>query len=356
MIGPPALLFGVPIADSTMTETVDLVDRFIGIGRRDGRTFQIATPNVDFLVQAGEQPDVHRILRNSDLNIADGAPIVWASRALGTPVRERVAGSDLVPRLVERSEMTGAKVHVFGSTPDVADRALAMMSERHPAARFTFDPGPVIADPADVDDEVLSSIVAVDADVLCVALGNPKQERFIAAHRERLGVPVLIGVGGSLDMLTGERRRAPGWMQRAGLEWLFRAAQEPGRLGPRYAADVRVFGPRLARELRAARARRDDGGVQLESDPDVVRIVLGPSDDPARADYDRAVGHLDGGATVRVAVTDDAALSDIAASALIGLLQRARWHGQAVDWPDTGERFTRACAALGIRPDEIAGS
>lgn len=350
---PPALLFGVPIADVTMDETVDLIDRFIAIGRRDRRTFQVATPNVDFLVKAQEQPAVHRILRRGDLCIADGAPIVWASRMLGVPVRERVAGSDLVPRLVERSEVTGAKVHVFGSSPDVAERALAMMSDLHPTARFTFDPGPAIVDPDDVNAEVLDGICDIDPDILCVALGNPKQERFIARHRDRLGVPVMIGVGGSLDMLTGERRRAPEWMQRAGLEWVFRAAQEPGRLGPRYAHDLRVFGPRLARELRAARPRRSHGGLAIESDRTSVTIRLGPAGDPTTDSFVEAADRLDDGASIAVTVETDGPLSDVAASCLIGLLQRARWHGCDVDWPAVGPRFTRACEGLGIRPSEL---
>lgn len=349
---PPALLFGIPIADVTMHETVDLVDEFVRIGRRDGRTFQIATPNVDFLVQTQDRPDVHRILRRSDLCIADGAPIVWASRMLGTPVRERVAGSDLVPRLVERSAVTGSKVHVFGSSPDVAERATAMMADRHPDARFTFDPGPMIPDPTDVPDAVLVSIAAADPDILCVALGNPKQERFIAHHRERLGVPVMIGVGGSLDMLTGERRRAPGWVQRVGLEWVWRAAQEPRRLGPRYAHDLRVFGPRLARELRAARSRRFAGGIEIDAGRDAVSIRIGPFPDPPAEAYAAAASSIDQGASVQADVTADSSLSDLAATYLIGLLQRARWHGRHVDWPPCGDRFTASCERLGIRPDE----
>jgi N-acetylglucosaminyldiphosphoundecaprenol N-acetyl-beta-D-mannosaminyltransferase len=350
---PPALLFGIPIADITMDETVDLVDEFVRIGRRDGRTFQIATPNVDFLVQADDRPDVHRILGRCDLCIADGAPIVWASRMLGMPVRERVAGSDLVPRLVERSATTGSKVHVFGSSPEVAERASAMMSERHPTARFTFEPGPMIPDPTDVPEDVLDAITAVDPDILCVALGNPKQERFIAHHRERLGVPVMIGVGGSLDMLTGERRRAPDWMQRSGLEWVFRAAQEPRRLGPRYAHDLRVFGPRLAGELRAARGRRGVGGVEITSGPDGVSIRLGACSDPTAAAFAAAARSIDDGGGIRVDVTSDEPVSDMAASYLVGLLQRARWRGLALEWPTCGDRFTSACETLGIRPGEL---
>src|SRR6185312_8367020 len=128
----------------------------------------------------------------------------------------------------------------------------------------SFEPGPQIPDPTTVDDGVIEAISATGADVLCVALGNPKQERFIATYRERLGIPGMIGVGGSLDMFVGERRRAPAWMQKTGTEWIARLVQEPGRLGSRYAHDLRIFGPRLAREWPMVRTRPDQPGLQVD--------------------------------------------------------------------------------------------
>ena len=127
---------------------------------------------------------------------------------------------------------------------------------------MTADSGGVIADPSNPPAEALDAIAAVDADVLCVALGNPKQERFIAASRGRLRTPVMIGIGGSLDLLVGVRRRAPQVVQRLALEWVYRAIQEPARLGPRYAKDIVVLGPTMARHILTARrsTRRADGG------------------------------------------------------------------------------------------------
>ena len=154
-------------------------------------------------------------------------PVVWGASLLGMPIQERVAGADLVPRLVEVSQSTGWRIHVFGSSSSVADRATALFAAPYPNAAVSIDPGPRIPDPSSVDDRVLDDIAAVDADILCVAFGNPKQERFIEAHRDRLRVPVMIGVGGSLDMLVGERKRAPRWMQRTGTEWIARMVQEP---------------------------------------------------------------------------------------------------------------------------------
>src|SRR5262249_34916530 len=149
-----------------------------------------------------------------------------------------------------------------------------------------------IPDPSSVEEHVLDGIAAADADILCVALGNPKQERFIEAHRERLRVPVMIGVGGALDMLVGGRKRAPGGMQRTGTEWIARLVQEPRRLGRRYAHDLAVFGPRLVREWFDVRARRGDGGVDLRvTEGGVLARVCGVAV-PAPALWDEAVTAL----------------------------------------------------------------
>lgn len=247
---PPALLFGIPIDDVTMTETLDRIGELIVTGRATGRTHQVATVNVDFLVNSLANPELADILRRSDLNLADGMPVVWGARKSGSPLRERVTGADLVPALAARAAETGWHVHLFGSAAGVAEEAATRLTRANPQARITADSGPMIPDVTATPEDVLQLLADVDADVLCVALGNPKQERFIRANRDRLRTPVLIGVGGTLDMIVGDKKRAPQWMQRAGLEWSFRAMQEPQRLGKRYAHDARVFLPRLRSYLR----------------------------------------------------------------------------------------------------------
>src|SRR6476660_4214015 len=134
MIRPPALLFGVPIADLSMNETLTLIGELIDDGRALGRSHQIATANVDFLVNALDVPELRAILQNADVCLADGMPVVWGAALVGTPIQERVAGSDLVPRLVETSQATGWRVHVFGSSPSVADRAMELFADRYPKA------------------------------------------------------------------------------------------------------------------------------------------------------------------------------------------------------------------------------
>lgn len=254
VVTPPSVeLFGVRFAQVSLDDTLELFQTLVAGGRSSGSTYQVATVNVDFLVNADADPSVAAILRAADVCLADGMPIVWAARLFGAGRLDRVAGSDLFPRLAAESARTGLRVHVFGARPEIAERARRQIADQHPGAAVTFDSGPMFDDPADVNDAVIDAIASADADVLCVALGNPKQELFIAAHRDRLGAPVQIGVGGSVDLFVGERRRAPRWVQRIGLEWVFRAVQEPGRLGPRYARDLRVFVPMVLRERRRRR-------------------------------------------------------------------------------------------------------
>ncbi|MDW3214167.1 MAG: WecB/TagA/CpsF family glycosyltransferase [Ilumatobacteraceae bacterium] len=341
---PPAVLFGIPIADQTMSETIGTVADFVRDGRRRSTTHQVATVNVDFLVNALGDPQLIEILQNADLCIADGMPVVWSSRLLGMPLRERVAGSDLLPRLISESETTGWRIHVFGSTPEVAKRASGIITRAHPAASVTIDPGPIIQDPTEIDPAVLDSIAATDADILCVALGHPKQERFIAAHRDRLGVPVMIGVGGSLDLFVGERRRAPRWMQRTGLEWLARAAQEPTRLIPRYAKDLGVFTPAMLREWSRSRNGHATLGLRAADDDPVLVIELGGLPPTPQVRHE-AFHRVSDGASITV--TGEACALDSASFALlVGLLRAAAHRGVPVLWAD--EDVRNSLAALHV--------
>lgn len=283
---PPSLVFGVLIDDVTMPEAIDEIGELVRDGRRSGRTHQIATVNVDFLVNALADPDLRAVLQTTSLNLADGRPLLWGGRATGLTLRERVTGADLVPALAATASQNDWKVHFLGGATGVAERALTRMDDAHPGARLTADGGGRMTDVADPDDPVVADAIATirrhDPDVLCVALGNPKQELFIAAHRERLGVPVMIGIGGSLDMYVGDKKRAPLWAQRAGAEFLFRAAQEPARLGRRYAHDARVFGPRFARYAQALRRHRRGPSLTATSTDRLVTITVdaGPTADP----------------------------------------------------------------------------
>jgi N-acetylglucosaminyldiphosphoundecaprenol N-acetyl-beta-D-mannosaminyltransferase len=217
------------------------------IERRD--TVFWATANLDFAYQASEDVELQRILVEADLVLCDGTPLVWASRALGAPLRERVAGSDLVPRLASEAAARGWKIFLLGGGDDALPVALANLRAKYP--RLQVDGySPPYAKLLDMDfDNISARIAAFRPDVLFVAFGCPKQEKWIFMNHRRLGVPMSVGVGATVDFLAGKFRRAPRWMQVVGAEWLFRLSQEPRRLFNRYLFDLLFF-------VRALRAQR----------------------------------------------------------------------------------------------------
>lgn len=252
------LVAGIPIDDVTMAEAVDRVAMFVEEGRFSGRTHQIATVNVDFVVNGCGDPELGSILQRADLTIPDGMPVVWASKLFGRPVRERVAGADLVPELAALSAQHDYSMMLFGSAPGVAESVATTLAARHPGLRIIGYGGPMFDKGNEIDDEVLDVVRTAAPDILCVALGHPKQEYWIDAYRDKLDVPVLIGVGGSLDFIAGTKSRAPVWIREIGLEWLHRLATEPRRLARRYARDFVQFTPLVYRQFRAMGIRANE--------------------------------------------------------------------------------------------------
>jgi N-acetylglucosaminyldiphosphoundecaprenol N-acetyl-beta-D-mannosaminyltransferase len=242
------VVLGVPVDNLTMEEALERCDEFIAIGRATGRTHQIATVNADFVVNSLHDPELRRILQEADMATADGMPLVWGSRLLGGPLRSRVTGADMVPALAQRSAQKGYSVFFLGARPGVAVRAAAILQERYTGliVADVFSPPP--SSVLDMDDSVVARIKAARPDILLVAFGNPKQEKWIRMHSQELNVPICIGIGGTLDMIVGVTKRAPDWMQRSGLEWLYRLAQEPRRLLKRYFHDFAYFGYFFARQ------------------------------------------------------------------------------------------------------------
>jgi N-acetylglucosaminyldiphosphoundecaprenol N-acetyl-beta-D-mannosaminyltransferase len=176
---------------------------------------------------------------------------------LGTPIRERATGVELLPALVERAARDGHRICLFGAAPGVAARAADLLRSRYPGANVVGLEAPVVGRDGSMEPAGLEPVRAADPDIVGVALGNPKQEHWIVRHGMTLGCPVFIGIGGTLDFLTGETTRAPVWMQRAGLEWLHRAMSEPRRLAMRYARDIVVYLPGLARQAWRGRHGRN---------------------------------------------------------------------------------------------------
>jgi N-acetylglucosaminyldiphosphoundecaprenol N-acetyl-beta-D-mannosaminyltransferase len=218
----------------TMSEAVQ---RIVAWADVPGGQALVCTGNLDHLVTLQQDAAFRAAYQEADLVLADGMPIVWISRlARGAGLKERVAGSDLFWELARVSHTSGLRLFFLGGSPGSAQRAADAVQHRYPQARVcgVYCP-PFETFETRVEQERIRTIIrAARPDVLLVGLGAPKQEKWILAHRDRLGVPVSIGVGGSFEMAGGVISRAPRWMRRVGLEWVHRLLQEPGRMWKRY--------------------------------------------------------------------------------------------------------------------------
>jgi N-acetylglucosaminyldiphosphoundecaprenol N-acetyl-beta-D-mannosaminyltransferase len=222
----------------------------------EGRPRQVVTVNLDFLRIAKTLPQFNQIINGADLAVPDGAPLVWIARYLGLKTRERVTGPDLIEACAALSAEHGYRMFLLGAGPGVAEQAAAVLEERFPGSQVcgTYSPPEhAYPFPAELDDDIVSRVRAARPDALFVAFGCPKQDLWIHAHREELGVPVSIGVGGSFNFLNGSVARAPEGFQRWGLEWVHRLYSEPRRLWRRYLLQDAPFAGRL---LLAETARR----------------------------------------------------------------------------------------------------
>jgi N-acetylglucosaminyldiphosphoundecaprenol N-acetyl-beta-D-mannosaminyltransferase len=201
----------------------------------DGRSHQIVTVNADFVRIARHDAEYRALLNAADLAVADGMPIVWLSRLRGTPLPARIAGLELVEETCRIAAQAGIGVFLLGAADGVAEAAGRTLVSRHPGLRIagTYAP-PFGAWPADEVSRMADAIRAAGRCILFVAFGAPRQDRFIRSNLSALDVPIAMGVGCAFDLLAGDLRRAPRWMQRAGFEWVWRLGQEPARLWRRY--------------------------------------------------------------------------------------------------------------------------
>ena len=233
------MMFGIPLAKVTEAEAVERIVESARKGRASrGHAAFVATLNVDFVCNAvrgwpfGGDDELWGYLKNADFVTADGMPIVLLSRLLRHSLPERVTGADMVPAICRRCAEEGLSVYVLGGDREAVEQAFAKMGIA--GLRVAgIDPALVKLD--EEQPEIVSRINAAKPDVLFVALGNPKQELWMGRNAGKLDVSVMIGVGGTFNFISGCVKRAPKWMQRSGLEWIYRIIQEPGRLWRRYA-------------------------------------------------------------------------------------------------------------------------
>jgi N-acetylglucosaminyldiphosphoundecaprenol N-acetyl-beta-D-mannosaminyltransferase len=228
-------VLGCPVDALTMAETVARVED--AIARRE--TVQHVAINAAKVVRYQHDPDLRAAVDGCELATADGQPVVWASRLLGRPLPERVAGIDLMEALLGTARARGYGVFLLGARAEVLGRAEAEIHRRHPGVRILGRHHGYFG--AEGEAAVVDEVAAAAPDILFVALETPAKELFLARNKARLAVPFVMGVGGSFDVLAGERRRAPRWMRRSGLEWLFRLLQDPRRLARRYVVGNSAF-------------------------------------------------------------------------------------------------------------------
>jgi N-acetylglucosaminyldiphosphoundecaprenol N-acetyl-beta-D-mannosaminyltransferase len=217
-----------------MDEAIEILDGFI-----HQRGFhQVATANINFLMNGIDDSELVEILQTCSLVVPDGMPLVWASQMMGTPLKERVTGYNLVPRLAQLAAEQNYGIFLLGASEECSAGAAAWIERNHPGARIVGRYSPPFGPLHTMDHaNILRRVEQAKPDILLVALGNPKQEKWLAMHRRQLQVPVAIGVGGALNFLAGQATHAPRWMQKHGLESMYRVWKEPRRLGARYLSD-----------------------------------------------------------------------------------------------------------------------
>jgi N-acetylglucosaminyldiphosphoundecaprenol N-acetyl-beta-D-mannosaminyltransferase len=278
---PPIAILGVAFNNVTIDETLSLIEQMV-LSRQP---HYLVTANVDFLVQARHDVELHRILLNAHLVLCDGTPLLWVSRLLGNPLPERVAGADLAPLLIRLAAQKGFRVFILGGKPEVSTKAVANLRAQFRDLIIAGHYSPPFQPLLDMDHEMIARRIRdAKPDLLLVSFGCPKAEKWFAMNYRSLGVPVGIGLGATIDFLAGQVKRAPRWMQRTGTEWIFRLAQEPRRLIRRYANDLWYFGADVLRQWWQLRVGREKAAVAssasvLTEHPSWLHITL-----PSRLD------------------------------------------------------------------------
>jgi N-acetylglucosaminyldiphosphoundecaprenol N-acetyl-beta-D-mannosaminyltransferase len=221
-------LFGVPIEALTMSETLDWVDEAIS----SRKPLQIGVVNAAKVVNMEKDPSLREAVLSSDIILADGAAVVWASRLLRKPLPERVAGIDIMFGMFERGDIKGYRVYCLGATEEISKTVEENIARDYPGLTLAGRHHGYYSE--DEAQQVADDVKNSKADILLVAMTSPKKERFLAKWMDYMDVPVCHGVGGSFDVYAGKVERAPESWQKLGLEWLYRVKQEPGRLWKRY--------------------------------------------------------------------------------------------------------------------------
>ncbi|MBU0518755.1 WecB/TagA/CpsF family glycosyltransferase [bacterium] len=220
--------FNVRVDNVNLEDTLKHCEDYI----RSGVPHQIVVVNVAKLVKARHDQILRRIINDADIVGADGMPLVWLSKYMGQPIAGRVNGTDLMGELVKKAAEKGHSIYFLGAKPDVVRKVVDSYTKLYPKLKVAGYRDGYFK--SEEEDRVADEIRESGADIIFLAFGSPKKEKFVSKYLYRMGVPVVHGVGGSFDVVAGVTKRAPVWMQNWGLEWFYRFLQEPGRMWKRY--------------------------------------------------------------------------------------------------------------------------
>ena len=223
------------IDNLTMAETLHEIDKLI----QKKNCSYVVTPNVDHIVRLEKDEELQKVYKNASLILTDGKPLIWISKWYKTPIKEKISGSDLFPRVCQLAANKNYTMYLLGAAEGVADTAARNLMKKYPGLNIvgTYSPPFGFEKNEQEMNKIKTQIQDVHPDILIVGLGCPKQEKFMYYHCKELGVPISFGLGASIDFEAGNIKRAPKWMSNHGLEWLYRFSKEPKRLSKRYFVD-----------------------------------------------------------------------------------------------------------------------
>lgn len=228
------------IDNLTMQEALETIDVLI----QENKNAYVVTPNVDHIVQLETNKELQDVYANASLILTDGKPLLWIAKWYGTPIKEKISGSDLFPLLCDMAAKKGYSMFFLGAAEGVAAKAADNLMNKYKGLQVigTYSPPYGFENDSSEMNKIDAMIKKARPDILIVGLGCPKQEKFIYNNYKKLGVPISLGLGASFDFEAGNIKRAPKWMANHGLEWLFRITQDPKRLMKRYLInDMKIF-------------------------------------------------------------------------------------------------------------------
>lgn len=233
-------IFGIKINNLTWDELISLVEE--AVEDRTKNKYML-TVNVDHIVKMQNDEEFNYVYKNADYITADGVPIIWASKLLKKPIKEKLSGSDILPTILPLAEKKQYKLFFLGAAEGVAERAANNIRKKYKNIKIvgTYSPSYGFEKNEEENKKIIEMIRNANVDILFVGVGAPKQEKWIAKYKDQYNVPLSIGVGATFDFIAGNAKRAPKWMQNAGLEWFWRFIQEPKRLFKRYFIDDMKF-------------------------------------------------------------------------------------------------------------------